>query len=48
MRNRLAWLGEQVGWLIGDVACLLLLIIFLPLIPIFETFDAVRRLHEDE
>ena len=48
MRDRLAWLGEQVGWLIGIVACLLLMLVLLPLVPLFEVYDDVRRAFEDE
>ena len=48
MRRRLAWLGEQVGWLIGIVACLLLMLILIPLVPLFELYDEVRRSFEDE
>lgn len=42
-RRRLAWFGEQVGWLLGIVACLLLMLILLPLVPVFEAFDEARR-----
>lgn len=47
MRRRFAWLGEQVGWFIGIVGCLLLMLVFLPLIPIFETYDDIKRLYEE-
>ena len=47
MRRKLAWLGEQVGWLIGDIACLLVLIIFLPVLPVLMLYDDIRRMHED-
>lgn len=47
MRKHFAWLGEQAGWFIGIVGCLLLMLVFLPLIPIFETYDSIRRLHEE-
>lgn len=43
MRRRWLWLLEQVGWLIGDAACLLPLILFLPLVPVLKAFDDVRN-----
>ena len=48
MRSRLRWLGEQVGWFLGILGCLLLLVVLLPLIPILELYDDVRRTYEDE
>lgn len=48
MRSRLRWLGEQAGWFLGIVGCLLLMLILLPLIPILELYDDVRRAYEDE
>lgn len=50
MRSRLRWLGEQVGWFLGIVGCLLLMLmlILLPLIPILELYDDVRRAYEDK
>lgn len=47
MRWRLAWLGEQVGWFLGIVACLLLMAVLLPLVPLFEAFDDIRRSVDD-
>ena len=47
MRSRLRWLGEQVGWFLEILGCLLLLIVLLPLIPVFEMYDDVRRLHDE-
>lgn len=41
MRRRWLWLLEQVGWLIGDAACLFPLILFLSLVPVFKAFDDV-------
>lgn len=40
MRSRLRWLGEQVGWLLEIAASLLLMLVLLPLVPLFED---VRR-----
>lgn len=48
MRSRLRWLGEQVGWFLGIVGCLLLMLILLPPIPILELYDDVRRAYEDK
>lgn len=47
MRTRLRWLGEQVGWFLGIPGCMLLLIVLLPLLPLFETYDDIRRAYED-
>ena len=47
MRARLRWLGEQVGWLLGITASLLLMLVLLPLIPLFEMYDDIRRAYED-
>ena len=48
MRRRLAWLGEEVDWLLGIAASLLLLIVLLPLVPLFKLYDDVRRAYEDK
>ena len=48
MRSRLRWLGEQVGWFLGIAGCLLLLVALLPLVPILELYDDVRRAYEDK
>lgn len=48
MMTRLRWLGEQVGWFLGIVGCLVLLIVLLLLIPILEIYDDVRRAYEDK
>ena len=47
MRSRLRWLGEQVGWLLGITVSLLLMLVLLPLIPLFEMYDDIRRDYED-
>jgi len=47
MRSRLRWLGEQVGWFLGIAASLLLMLVLLPLIPLFEMYDDIRRAYED-
>ena len=43
MRSRLRWHGEQVGWFLGIVACLLLMLVLMPLVLLFELYDEVRR-----
>ena len=48
MRRRWLWLREQVGWFIDDALCLLLLILFLPLVPVLKAFDDVRSIHKGE
>ena len=48
MRSRLRWLGEQVGWFLGIVGCLVLLIVLLPPIPFFELYDDNRREYEEK
>lgn len=48
MRRRFAWLSEQVGWFLGIAASLLMLVILLPLVPVFKAYDEVRRLFEDK
>ena len=47
MRSRLRWLGEQVGWFLGIAASLLLMLVLLPLVPLFEMYDDIRRAYED-
>lgn len=46
--RRLRWLGEQVGWFLGIVGCLLLLIVLLPLVPLFEMYDDIRGVYESK
>lgn len=46
--RRLQWLGEQVGWFLGIVGYLLLLIVLLPLVPLFEMYDDIRRAYESK
>lgn len=46
MRSRLRWLGEQVGWFLGIAGCLALAIVLLPLIPLFEMHNDIRRAYE--
>ena len=48
MRRRLAFIADQVGWLLGIVGSLLLMLILLPLVPLFEMYDDIRRVYEDK
>lgn len=48
MRSRLRWLGEQVGWLLEIAASLLLMLVLLPLVPLFEMYEDIRRAYEDK
>ena len=43
MRRRLEFLADQVGWLLGDVACLAMMALFLPLVPVFKAFERGKR-----
>jgi lipoprotein len=47
MRKRLAWVGEQLGWFVGIVGCLFLMLVLLPLVPLFEFYDDVRKTYEN-
>lgn len=46
-RRRLAWLGEQVGWFLGIVACLFLMLILIPLVPLFVLCNEILRPSEE-
>jgi len=48
MRPRLRWFGERVGWFLGIYGCLVLMLVLLPLVPLFELYDDVRRAYEDD
>lgn len=39
MRRRIESWADQVGWLIGDVACLTLMVLFLPVVPVLKSFE---------
>ena len=30
------FLADQVGWLLGDAACLVMVALFMPLVPVFK------------
>lgn len=46
-RRRWRCLKEEVGWFIGIAASLLLMAILLPLVPLFEAYDDIRRSFEE-
>lgn len=48
MRRRLAYLADQAGWLLGEVACLVMMAVFLPLLPVFKTFERGKRAGKGE
>ncbi|MBR3314244.1 MAG: hypothetical protein IKG18_08910 [Atopobiaceae bacterium] len=48
MRRRLEFWADQVGWLLGDVACLAMVAVFLPLVPVFKAFEHGRRAGKGE
>ena len=48
MRRRLEILADQVGWLLGDVACLAMMAQFLPLVPVFKAFERGKRADKGE
>lgn len=43
MRRRIEFLADQAGWLLGDVACLVMVAVFLPLAPVFKAFERGKR-----
>lgn len=47
-RRRLAWLGDQAGWFMGIVACVLLMVVLVPLEPLFSMYAEIRELYEDD
>lgn len=48
MRRRIEFLADQAGWLLGDVACLVMVAVFMPLVPVFKAFDHARRDGKDD
>ena len=46
MRRRLEFLADQVGWLLGDVACLVVVALFIPLVPVFKAFERGKHAGE--
>ncbi len=43
MRRRLEFWADQVGWLLGDVACLAMVVLFLPVVPVLKAFERGRH-----
>ena len=48
MRRRLEFWADQAGWLMGDVACLAMVVLFLPVVPVFKAFGRGRRASKGE
>ena len=48
MRRRIEFLADQAGWLLGDVACLVMVAVFLPLVPMVKAFDRGKRAGKGE
>ena len=48
MRRRLEFLADQAGWLLGDVACLVMVALFIPLVPVFKAFERGKRAAKGE
>lgn len=48
MRRRVEFLDGQVGWLLGDVACLAMVALFIPLVPVFKAFERGKRAGKGE
>lgn len=46
--RRVRTFGEQVGWFLGIAGCLLLMLMLLPLVPLLELYDDVRKGYEDD
>ena len=36
-------MADQIGWLLGDVACLAIMALFIPLVPVFKAFERGKR-----
>lgn len=48
MRRRLEFLADQVCWLLGDAACLVMVALFIPLVPVFKAFERGKRAAKGE
>ncbi len=47
MRRRIGFWADQMGWLLGDVACLALMVLFLPVVPVFKAYYRARLKRDD-
>lgn len=43
MRRRLEFWADQAGWLLGDSACLMMVALLIPLVPVFKAFERGKR-----
>lgn len=48
LARRVRWLREQVAFALGIMLCLVLVVLLLPLVPLFRIYDDIRRLYEAE
>lgn len=48
MRQRLEFLADQVGWLLGNAACLVMVALFMPLVPVFKAFERGKSASKGE
>lgn len=48
MRRRMEFLADQVGWLLGDAACLVMVALFMPPVPVFKAFERGKRAAKGE
>lgn len=46
MRRRLEFWADQTGWLLGDAACLVMVALFIPLVPVFKAFERGKHAGE--
>lgn len=48
MRRRLEFWADQAGWLLDDAACLVMVALFIPLVPVFKAFERGKHTGEGE
>ena len=48
MRRRLEFWADQAGLLLGDAACLVMVVLFIPLVPVFKAFERGKRAAKGE
>lgn len=46
--RRWRWLKEQAGYVLGIIACLTLILVFLPLVPVFKAFGEIGEITKDD
>jgi hypothetical protein len=47
-RRRLEFWVDQDGWLLGDAACLVMVALIVPLVPVFKTLECGKRAGKGE